>query len=421
MSAPAQAPTRGYAAYVLGVLFVVYVFNFIDRQVLGILIGPIKEDLGVSDTVMGLLAGPAFALFYTLAGIPIARIADTRSRRGVIAISLTLWSAMTALTGAARNVWHLALTRVLVGVGEAGGSPPSHSLLSDYFPPERRASALALYANGIYVGSGMAYMLGAWVYTHFDWRTVYYALGIAGLPLALLVVGTVRELPRGVWETPEAPPEPAPFPAVVEFLRSRKTFVWLVSAACFQSMAGYGVLLWGAEFLVRVHELTRLDIGLRMGAILMLGGCLGVTFGGWLADRLGTRDKRWYLWMPATVALVSLPPGAGFVLAGGAADSLACFAVYYTIANMYVGPLWAVPQNLVPAEMRATTSAILLFILNLAGLGLGSFAVGALNDVLADAYGELAIRWSLLLVVAAGGVASIFYLLAGRHAAHELD
>jgi MFS family permease len=415
-----EAPSRGYAGYVLGVLFVVYVFNFIDRQVLGILIGPIKEDLGVSDTLMGFLAGPAFALFYTLAGIPIARIADTRSRRAVIAASLTLWSAMTAATGAARSVTHLAVTRVLVGVGEAGGSPPSHSLLSDYFPPARRASALALYANGIYVGSGLAYMLGAWVYTHFDWRTVYYALGIAGLPLAALVLTTVRELPRGVWETQRVPAEAPPFSEVARFLMARKTFVWLVVAACFQSMAGYGVLLWGAEFLARVHEMPRLDIGFRMGATLMIGGCTGVTFGGWLADKLGSRDKRWYMWMPAVVAVASLPFGIGFVLAGDATSSIAFFAVYYTIANMYVGPLWAVPQNLVPPEMRATTSAILLFILNLAGLGLGSFAVGALNDLLAGSYGELAIRWSLLLVVCAGAVASIFYVLAGRHAGREL-
>jgi MFS family permease len=166
--------------------------------------------------------------------------------------------------------------------------------------------------------------------------------------------------------------------------------------------------------------MTRLDIGLRMGLTLMIGGSLGVTLGGWLADRLGARDRRWYLWLPAAVALGSLPLGVGFVLAGSAGAALLFFAPYYTVSNMYVGPLWSVPQNLVPAEMRATTSAILLFILNLAGLGLGSFAVGALNDALAGRYGALAIRWSLLLVVAAGAVAAIFYGLASRHAAREL-
>ena len=183
MSAPPgeEGVGRGYANYVLAVLFVVYVFNFVDRQVLSILIGPIKKDLGISDTVMGLLAGPAFALFYTLAGIPIALWADRANRITVIALSLTVWSGMTALSGLARSSLTFALARVGVGVGEAGGSPPSHSLISDYFPPERRATALALYANGIYIGSGCAFIFGAWIATQTDWRTVYYVLGILGI------------------------------------------------------------------------------------------------------------------------------------------------------------------------------------------------------------------------------------------------
>ena len=199
MSVP-QPASRARARFVLAVLFVVYVFNFIDRQILSILIGPIQTELGVSDTAMGLLSGFTFAIFYTLAGIPIARISDRGSRRGVIAVSLGLWSLMTAATGLAQNFWQLALARIGVGVGEAGGTPPSHSLLSDYFPPERRATALALYANGIYVGAGLAYLLGGWVVTHFDWRTAYFGVGLAGLPLALLVCATVKEVPRGLWE-----------------------------------------------------------------------------------------------------------------------------------------------------------------------------------------------------------------------------
>ena len=194
---PNPAPSRRRANYVLGVLFLVYVFNFIDRQVLSILIGPIKADLEISDTVMGLLAGPAFALFYTLAGIPIARWADRANRTTVIALSLTLWSGMTALSGLAKGAVLFALARVGVGVGEAGGSPPSHSLISDYYPPERRATALAFYAYGIYVGSGLAFIFGAWINQNADWRTVYYILGLAGIPLALLLKMTVRELPRG--------------------------------------------------------------------------------------------------------------------------------------------------------------------------------------------------------------------------------
>ena len=408
-----------YRGYVLALLFVVYVFNFVDRQVLGILIGPIQEDLGVSDTAIGVLSGFAFAVFYTAAGIPIARWADRGSRRTVIVVSLTLWSAFTAASGLAQRFWHLLVARIGVGVGEAGGSPPSHALISDYFPPEQRATALALYANGVYAGAGLAYLLGGWVVTHYDWRTAYYAVGLAGLPLAILVWFTVRELPRGATDAGAAA-APVAFGEVVRFLAAKRSFVWLVVAACFQSVAGYGVLGWGGEFLARVHGMARLDIGLSFGTLILVGGCTGVSLGGWLSDRLGRRDPRWYLWLPAAVAVASLPFALGFVLLGTPAAALAAFAPYYAISNMYVGPLWSVPQNLVPAAMRATTSALLLFVLNLVGLGVGPFAVGALNDLLAERYGELAIRTSFLAVVLAGGLASIFYVLAARSLREDL-
>jgi len=415
------------------VLFAVYVFNFVDRQVVGILVGPIQQDLGLSDTVMGLLMGLAFALFYTLAGIPIARLADRHSRRDVIAVSLTLWSGLTAATGLAANAWQFALARLGVGVGEAGGSPPSHSLLSDYFPPERRATALALYANGIYVGAGLAYLLGGWVVTHFDWRTAFFAVGLAGLPLVLLLRLTVREPPRGVWEAsasaaPSAstiPPasaadEPTSLVDVARFLLARRTFVWLVAAACCQSIAGYGILNWGAEFLVRIHGMGRGEIGLVFGLLIMLGGCAGVTGGGWLADRMGARDPRWYMLLPAAMALAGLPFAGVFVLSDDVTWALAAFAPFYAISNMYVGPLWSLPQNLVRPEMRATTSAILLFILNLAGMGLGPLLVGALNDLLGLRYGAAAIRGSFVAVVAIGGLAAIFYARGARHLRAEL-
>ena len=380
---PATPPSRARARFVLAILFVVYVFNFIDRQILSILIGPIQNELGVSDTAMGLLSGFTFAIFYTLAGIPIARLSDRGSRSGVIAVSLALWSLMTAATGFAQSFWQLALARIGVGVGEAGGSPPSHSLLSDYFPPERRATALALYANGIYVGAGLAYLLGGWVVTHFDWRTAYFAIGLAGLPLALLVRATVRELPRGFWEQRARARRRAPprrrraFASAVRELFAKPSFGWLVAAACCQSIAGYGILNWGAEFLARVHGLSRLEIGAWMGPIILLGGCAGVSFGGWLADRLGARDPRWFLRLPAVVAVAALPFAALFLLLPTPVAALACFAPYYAISNMYVGPLWSTAQNLARPELRATASALLLFILNLIGLGLGPLAVGA--------------------------------------------
>jgi MFS family permease len=367
---------------------------------------------------MGFLSGPTFGIFYALAGIPVARLSDRGSRRAVIAFSVTLWSAMTALTGFARGFWQLAFARFGVAIGEAGGTPPSHSLLSDYFPPERRASALALYANGIYVGAGLAFLLGGWVVTRFDWRTAYFAVGVVGLPLALLVWATVRELPRGSSDAKGAAAgEVPPFRAALRELLAKPAYRWLVAAACCQALAGYGILNWGAEFFARVHGMTRLEIGTWLGLTILVGGCAGVTLGGWLADRLGARDPRWFLRLPAVVAVAGLPFALLFLLLPTPKAALLAFAPYYAISNMYVGPLWSTAQNLARPQLRATASALLLLILNIFGLMLGPLAVGVANDALAPEHGAHAIRWSLLGVVLTGGLSSILYWIGSRHLA----
>ena len=421
MSAPQAAtdaspePSDAYARYVLAVLFVVYVFNFADRQVLSILIEPIQHELGVSDTLMGLLAGPAFAFFYTLLGVPIARWADRGSRRSVILFSLTTWSAMTAASGLARSYATLALARIGVGVGEAGGTPPSHSLLSDYFPPERRATALALYGNGIYVGSGLGIMAGGLLHEAFgDWRTAFYAVGFAGLPLGVLVWLTVRDVPRGRSDAAQAVDGGEGFFGVMRFLFAKRSFAWLVLGACFKSMAGYAVLVWGAVFLGRVHGMSAGEIGRLFGPTIIVGGCLGVSLGGWLADRLGRTDPRWYMRLPAILSILAWPLALGFLLAPSRAVAIVCFVPFYAVANMYVGPLWSTAQNLARPHMRATASAVLLFILNLFGLGLGPFLIGLANDLLAGRYGELAVRYSLIGVATLSMAACVPFWLGSN-------
>ncbi len=413
--APASPPPTppGSRYLVLGVLFVVYVFNFVDRQILATLVRPIKAELGASDFQMGLLGGFVFALFYTLAGIPVARWADRGSRRNVILFSLVLWSLMTAVSGLARSFWQLAAARVGVGIGEAGGTPPSHSLLSDYFPPERRATAMALYGNGIYVGVGLGFMTGGYIVTHFEWRTAFYVVGLAGLPLALLLVATVREVPRG---SSEAAAPVAQGASLLETLRSligQPALRWLTLGACFQAFSGYAILFWGFAFYDRVHAMDPSAIGLWLGVWVMLAGCAGVSIGGWLADRLGARSPAWTMRMPAVVAVLGLPAGAAFLMAGSAVASLAGFALFYLVSNMYVGPLWSTTQNLARPDMRATASAALLFVLNLAGLGLGPPLIGRLNDWLTPGFGDEAIRWSLLIAVGVGGLAAPFFWRAG--------
>jgi predicted MFS family arabinose efflux permease len=419
MSEPAARPA--YAWYVLAVLLAVYVMNFVDRQILAIVLDDVKAELGVSDTVMGLLTGLAFSLFYTVAGIPIARLADRGSRRTIVAVGLALWSAMTAACGLAGSVWQLALARFGVGVGEAAGTPPSHSLISDYFAPERRATALSIYGMGIYLGVMFGFLAGGWIRDAFDWRTAFLACGIPGVPLALLVLASVREPTRGAAEGRAVGAEPPRGRELLRILFGRPAFRWLTLAACCQATSGYAVLTWGPAFLGRVHHLGAGAIGTSFGLIAGIGGALGIALGGALADRLARRDVRFHAWLPAAVSLLALPFAVPFYLARELRTALACFALFYLINNMYVGSLWSLAQGLVPVRMRALASATLLTILNLVGQGLGPLFVGHLNDRLAPSLGAEAIRWSLLATALIGGCAAPLFWICARWLRRDLE
>jgi len=419
----AQEPgvSPAYARYGLGLLGSVYVFNFIDRQVIAILLEAIKQDLGASDSAMGFLSGFAFAVFYTFAGIPIARWADRGSRRSIIALGLAVWSTMTAASGLARSFVQLALARVGVGIGEAAGTPPAHSLISDYFSPERRATALSIYATGVYVGAMLAYLGGGYIVTHFDWRTAFLVVGLPGIPLALLVRFTIRELPRGFSEGKAAATESATFGEVVRFLSARRSFVYVLCGTSCAALSGYGVLAWGPAFLGRVHALNSIQIGKWLGLSIGLGGSLGAYLGGRVADRLGARDRRWYACLPAIVQLAAVPFAATFLLIDDTTGALCAFVPFYVLSNMYIGPMLWMTQGLVRLRMRATASAIVLFALNLVGLGAGPFLVGLLNDLLAYRFGIEAIRYSLLIVSLTGGLSALFFALASRTLRHDLS
>lgn len=416
--------SRDYANYILGVLFVVYVFNFMDRQVLSIVLEDIKSEIELSDTYMGFLAGFAFSLMYTFAGIPIARYADRASRRNVVSIGLLVWTSFTAATGLVSSFGQLFAARIGVGIGEAAGSPPSHSLISDYFPIERRATALSIYGMGVYVGIAAAMIFGGYIAENFGWRSVYMTIGLAGVPLAALVLFTVRELPRGysdrsAGEIAQVAAQPPLFETITRILRIRSLML-IIAGTAVQSLAGYGLMVWGAPFMIRVHDMSRVDVGLSLGLIFGIAGCAGVYAGGRLSDHFGQRDEAWYMKLPALQAALSLPFLVGFLLAPSASSALACFAPFYFIANMYIGPMFAMTQTLVPPSMRATASAINLFIVNLIGLGLGPFLMGYLNDVLAVQYGEVSIRYSLLSVGLVGGTAIVFFWLASQSLSRDL-
>ncbi len=300
--------SRGYTRYVLLLLTGVYTFNFIDRQILVILQEPIKAELGLSDTQLGLLTGFAFAILYVTLGIPVARWADKGSRKLIIAISLALWSGMTALSGLAQNYLQLFLARVGVGIGEAGCSPPSHALVSDYYPPEKRASALAVYSTGIYLGIFVGFIVGGYIAKEFGWRVAFYAVGIPGILYSLLVYFTVKEPPKGYSDTQaiEAKEETT-FWDVLRFLLSKKTFVFLALATGFHTFGLYGVGNFYAPFLARIFDMDTAQVGVYMGLAIGLGGMIGTFGGGYIADKLRHKDLRWYLWLSVVMAVLNLP------------------------------------------------------------------------------------------------------------------
>jgi predicted MFS family arabinose efflux permease len=405
----------GYSRYVLGLLFVVYVFNFVDRQILSILLDPIQRDLGVSDTAMGFLTGWAFAVFYTFAGIPIARYADTGVRRSVIAAGAALWSAMTAASGFAQSFAQLALARIGVGVGEAACSPPAHSLISDYFPPERRATALAVYASGIHFGTAFGYLAGGAISEAFGWRAAFFVVGLPGLLVALLVRATVREPVRGASEGVAAAGAAPATRDVFAHLWRLRSFRHLSLASAFTAFAAYGVSIWTPAFLARVHGMQSGEIGLWLGLIAGLAGASGAYLGGIAVDRLRRRDPRYGVWLPAVAGLVGMPSVFLLLFWPDPYAALLLSIPSTLLGAMWLGPVFMLTQNLVPIRMRAVASAILLFVINLIGLGLGPQTVGLLNDLLRPRFGAEAIRFSLAGVVLVMSLwAALHFVLAAR-------
>jgi len=417
-AAPYRKFSPRYRAYVLAMLTLGYVFNFVDRQVMTILIEPIKSEFGASDSAMGLLSGLAFAVFYAVLGIPVARLADRWSRRNVLALSMATWSAVTALCGTAGSFAQLALFRVGVGIGEAGGTPPSQSLITDYFPPERRALAQGVLASAPNIGVLVGLFGGAVLAEAYGWRTVFLFFGLPGVLLALVVYLTVRE--------------PAKAPGHVggdeslwlamRGIASIPGFLWIASGVGFSGIAGYGLGVWSPSFLVRVHGMSLVDAGLWLGLIGVFGGTLGTVGSGLLVDHLARRDPRWQLRVPMIGLLIALPTQMAFVLwpqshliggSGGVPFALVFMGVAAVFACFWIAPSYAAVQNLVPPHWRTQASALLLLAINLVGLGLGPLAVGVLSDLF-HTLGDSSIRWALTTVLSTCLFGAVCYWRGSR-------
>mgnify|MGYP006127826321 FL=1 len=416
--------SKTYTRYVLGVLVVVYVFNFIDRQILAILAPAIKDELLLSDTQIGALSGVAFGIFYATLGIPIARLADRYSRVSIISICLSIWSLMTAFSGLATNFAQLLIARIGVGIGEAGGSPPSHSLLADYFAPGKRATALGIYALGVPIGILFGNLAGGWIGEIFGWRQAFFLVGLPGIVLAIILKLTVKEPPRGYSEEKPADTTTVPFRTVVKTMWGFKSFKYIALGAGTQAFVGYGAIAWMPSFLVRAHDLSIGEVGTALGLIIGFFGGIGTLLSGVIGDKLGAKSVKYYMLVPAYGFLIAVPAGAAVFLVDDLYLVLAIYTIPAFLVNLYTGPTFAMTQSLAPLAMRAAASALLLFIINIIGLVFGPTTVGIISDLLQSSMQMNDVESLQMALLACNFVYLLsfyYYFQASRHLETDLN
>jgi len=407
--------TQWYRWYALGVLVIVYASSHVDRQIMGILLEPIKHELGASDTQMGFLVGLTFAIFYATLGMPIAMLADRTNRRNIIALATTIWSAMTVLCAFVGSYAQLALTRIGVGIGEAGSSPPSHSMISDLFSQKQRATAMGIFALGINLGLLIAYLGGGWMSEHWGWRTTFIVVGLPGIIIALVVRLTLIEPPRGASEETHKGQSDAPaFRDVARTMWQSNATRHVVFGSALAGFVGYGMALWLPAFFVRSHGLSQSETGLTLALMAGIVGGLGTFTAGRLADFLAKKDPRWLAWIVVIGKGGLVPFVFAFFLLTDLTSALLVYLVPAFFAGFYLAPTFAMIQQLVPVEMRSVAAAICLFLLNIIGMGLGPQGVGILSDILAPEYGIESLRYSLMVFSLLNLWCAWHYFLAAR-------
>jgi MFS family permease len=407
-----------YQHYVLAMLVLGYIFNVVDRGVYGILLQSIKEEIQASDFLMGLLGGLAFSVCYSFMGIPIARLADRWSRVNVLSLAIAVWSLATATCGLAWNYLTLFLSRTMTALGEAGGSPPSHSLISDYFPISKRATALAVYAMAVPIGTAIGNYGSGWFNEWYGWRITFALVGLPGLIVALLVWLTVKEPPRGYSDGPKAKPRGAtpPFLDVFKFLLTRNSFMHMSVAAALHAVVWYSGTTFNAAFFQRSHELSSGQAGTYI-AIFSLIGAIGSFAGGYLSDKISTKknDKRWYMWVPGIACFVMVP----FQFSAYLSPDLTVvvpitFSLMFVLASMFFGPSFAVAQSIATVRMRAVSASVLLFVQTIIGLTLGPALVGAMSDYLQPTQGQQSLANAMAIIGVVNLWAALHYFLASR-------
>jgi MFS family permease len=421
-ASPSVSATRSW--YAVGVLTLAYLFSYIDRQILSLMVGPIKRDLALSDTQFSLLAGLAFALFYTLLGIPIARLADHRSRRGLIAAGIALWSLATAAGGLARNFAHLFTARVAVGVGEAALSPAAYSMLADLFPHDRLGRAIGIYSSGVFLGIGLSFVIGGVLIAHLEalggvtvpvlghlqsWQATFMIVGLPGLAVAALVLTLPEPTRRGVSSGGIDPDSVA---AVWRWLkRHRRLYLTHFTGFALLALVFNANMGWAPEFFIRIHGMERAQVGTRLGVIAAVFGGLGIVSGGLYSDYLSRRGHPAAPIKAGLVGAVLIVPFAVLAPLVGDPDlAMLMFCPLLFFSSFPYGPAAAALQIISPANMRAQFSALYLFVVNLLGIGFGATATALATDYLFR--DELRLHWSMALIAAVGGVLSVVFLAA---------
>jgi MFS family permease len=425
-----------YRRYALVILLLVYTVNFLDRQVVTILAEPIKNDLHIADWQIGLMTGFAFAIFYTVLGLPIARLAESFNRVWIIGGSLTVWSGFTILCGQANNFVQLVGARIGVGIGEAGCTPTSHSLIADYMPKEKRASALAFFSIGTPLGGLIGLAMGGVIADMYGWRTAFLLAGLPGLVLTVVVMTTLREPRRKLAaDAAHHAPGKGHFAATLKYLGGKKSFWFIAFAAAIKAFVGYGHAPFTASFFFRNHaeEIAHLAaifhlksagfMGLALGLMGGTAGIISSWVGGWIADQAAKRDLRAYMSVPAVASVLSPIFFIVAMLADSAAIALLLLLLPGLLGSLWYGPVYASAQGLVPMHMRATSASILLFVINMVGLGLGPLAVGILSDTLSGPFGmgsAEGVRWALILSSLMGLLTFALFWMARRTIREEM-
>ncbi|MGC1303025.1 MAG: MFS transporter [Caulobacteraceae bacterium] len=412
---PGSASTA-YRYLCVAILALAYTFNFLDRQILALLAEPVRNELHLSDAQIGLLTGFAFALFYTVFGVPIAWFADRSHRVRIVALACAVWSLFSAAGGLATSFMQLAVARIGVGIGEAGGTTPSYAIISDYFPPKKRGVALALYSLGVPFGTAVGAALGGGVAAHYGWRAAFFAVGLPGLLIALLILAVVREPARGAQDDRSLVHEiePARLGEVIRMFFGNPVLLWTALGTGLAAFVGYGMGNWTPSFLIRHQHMTLLQLSgvysICIGAALGLGTWLS----GYLADRLSKANPRAYAMIPMWGSILAMPFVIVAFLSNSWMVSLGCLTVSGALGIVYLAPALAVVQNAVPPQARSTAGALLLLVLNLIGLGGGPVCVGLLSDALKPRYGVDSLQIALLSMTPMMLVVAGVFLLASR-------